>query len=386
MERLMRLLAGLLRRSLRVLPAGRRQWAEAVWAEAGEVPAGWPRLLWLCDGLWLVAREASMARRIVYRLGIAVMVVAVAAAMLASWRGVPHGDPENSVDKLRVAVLALVLAGLPWVARRQGVFGPAAESVTARLVRTGGCTGLCALIWVVVQIDRIPRNHTGFIIRGSWGDGGNVGNGRPVDWITEAVVAGLIIGCAVVVKVVRARCPQADEAVVRLSWAFLGVLLLPVVMDQMIITLYAAGIYVLTARRWAVTPAALGLGAGAGVLGSGLVYAVTAAAGPAGHGLILPAAMVGPLAAGFEAARRAPGAGRPQEQFQARTWQGLAAGVAGGGAVALLTTILTGQAIVLLFIPLVGALFGVLGGTLGAARPRKPRPARAWSGGLFVLR
>jgi hypothetical protein len=293
---------------------------------------------------------------------------------------------ENSEDKLRVAVLALVLAGLPWVARRRGVFGPAADSVTARLVRTGGCTTLCALIWVVVQIDPIPRSHTGFIIRGSWGDGGNVGNRQPVDWITEAVVLALIIGCAVVVKVVRALCPQADEAVIQLSWAFLGVILLPVVMDQAIITLYAAGIYIMTARRLNVTPAALGFGAGAGVLGSGLVYAVTAAAGLPGHGLILPVAMLGPLAAGFEAARRAPGAGSPEEQRQARTWQGLAAGVVGGGAVALPATILTGEITVLFFVPLLGALFGALGGTVGAAHPRKPRLARSWSAGLFVLR
>jgi hypothetical protein len=112
---------------------------------------------------------------------------------------------------------------------------------------------------------------------------------------------------------------------------------------------------------------------------------MTAAAGLPGHALILPAAMLGPLAAGFEAARRAPGAGSPQQQREARTWQGLAAGVVSGGAVGLLTTILTGEAILLLFLPLVGALFGALGGTLGAARPRKPRPGRVWSGGLIVL-
>jgi hypothetical protein len=386
MDRLTRLLAGLLHRSLRLLPAERRQWAEAAWAEAGEVPAGWPRLLWLSDGLWLVVREAAMARRIVYRLGIAVVMVAVAAVVLASWRGVPHGDVETSVDRLRVAVLVLVLAGLPWVARRRGVFGPAAESVTARLVRTVGCTALCALIWVVVQIDRSPVNQAGFIIQKSWGDGGSVGNGRPVDWATEAIVLALILGCALVVKVVKARCPQADQAVIRLSWAFLAVILLPVVMDQMIITLYAAGIYAITARRSLATPAALGLGAAAGVLGSGLVYAVTAAAGLPGHGLILPVAILGPLAAGFEAARRAPAAGSPDEQRQARIWQGLAAGAVAGGAVALLTMILTGEVILLLFLPLASVLCGAVGGALGAVRPRKPRPARSWSGGIFVLR
>ena len=172
---------------------------------------------------------------------------------------------------------------------------------------------------------------------------------------------------------------------IRLSWAFLGVLLLPVVMDQMIITLYAAGIYALTARRALVTPAALGLGAGAGVLGSGLVYAVTAAAGLPGHGLILPVAALGPLAAGFEAGRRAPGAGPAEEQRQARIWPGLAAGAVSGGVVALLTTILTGEIILLFVLPLLSALCGVIGGTLGAARPRKPRPTRSWSGGLIVL-
>ena len=31
------------------------------------------------------------------------------------------------------------------------------------------------------------------------------------------------------------------------------------------------------------------------------------------------------------------------------------------------------------------ALCGGLGGALGAARPRQPRPARTWSGGLIVL-
>ena len=35
------------RAGARLLPAGRRDWAEAVWAEAYEVPAGWPRLAWI---------------------------------------------------------------------------------------------------------------------------------------------------------------------------------------------------------------------------------------------------------------------------------------------------------------------------------------------------
>ena len=30
------------RAGARLMPAGRREWAEAVWAEAQEVPPGWP--------------------------------------------------------------------------------------------------------------------------------------------------------------------------------------------------------------------------------------------------------------------------------------------------------------------------------------------------------
>ncbi len=34
------------RGAVRLVPAARRDWAEAVWAEAQEVPPGWPRLAW----------------------------------------------------------------------------------------------------------------------------------------------------------------------------------------------------------------------------------------------------------------------------------------------------------------------------------------------------
>ena len=59
MERLTWMLAGMLRNAAGLLPPGRRQWAEAVRAEAGQVPAGWPRLRWLAGGLWVAAREGA---------------------------------------------------------------------------------------------------------------------------------------------------------------------------------------------------------------------------------------------------------------------------------------------------------------------------------------
>jgi hypothetical protein len=38
------------RAGARLVPAGRRDWAEAVWAEAHQVPPGWPRLAWRAAG------------------------------------------------------------------------------------------------------------------------------------------------------------------------------------------------------------------------------------------------------------------------------------------------------------------------------------------------
>ena len=57
MDELTWMLAGMLRNAARLLPPGRRQWAEAVRAEAGQVPAGWPRLRWLADCGWRRGRE-----------------------------------------------------------------------------------------------------------------------------------------------------------------------------------------------------------------------------------------------------------------------------------------------------------------------------------------
>src|SRR5260370_27496445 len=59
MEQLTWLLTAMLGKAARLLPPVRRQWAEAVWAEAGQVPSGWPRLRWLAGGLWLAVGEGA---------------------------------------------------------------------------------------------------------------------------------------------------------------------------------------------------------------------------------------------------------------------------------------------------------------------------------------
>src|SRR5580693_10709028 len=72
----------MLRQAARLLPPERRPWAEALQAEAGQVPAGWPRLRWLVGGLVVVAREAHLARKLVYWLGLGAVATAAARAVI----------------------------------------------------------------------------------------------------------------------------------------------------------------------------------------------------------------------------------------------------------------------------------------------------------------
>ncbi len=145
MERLTRALAGTVRAAARLLPPGRRQWGEAVQAEAAAVAAGWPRLHWLAGGLWLVLREANVGRKICNWLGVGVVTAAAAWAVWLSWRTASTADGESAADRFRILVGAAALVGLPWLGRRRGLCGPVGSTLTARLVRVAGCAvGLVA--------------------------------------------------------------------------------------------------------------------------------------------------------------------------------------------------------------------------------------------------
>ena len=381
------MLAGLLGRSIGLLPPARREWASAVLAEAGEVPAWAGRVAWLGGGLWLVAREAQMVRRIGYGLGVLTVAVAMAGLVWRAWPGT-RGDVEIPVDRVRVLVLAAVLAGLPWVARRHGLFGPSGRSAAARLVRVGGCAALCALVLAIVWIDQTNKDLLGLVGGAHWGDGGNVGPVAPVDWPAEAAGLALLVAWLVAVQVITARWRGDQDQMWAIVWAGTAIaclLALALLVIQMLIILYAAGIYAATARRSPVTPAALAAGAAAGTAGSLLVYGLTVAGlHPAGWLMALVAVLAAPAAAGLVAAWWTPATGSPPER-DARVLQGLAAGILAGGAGGLLITVVNGRLLLMLGLPLAGALFGSLGATLGAARPREPRPGRSWSGGVFVI-
>ena len=113
MGRLTRVLAGLLGHSAGLLPTGRREWAEAVLAEVGEVPAGLGRVAWLGGGLWLVAREVVMG-------GVMRVLAFIAGAVGLVWIGWPGASSNSAtpLNRVYVIITVVLLAVLPPVVRR----------------------------------------------------------------------------------------------------------------------------------------------------------------------------------------------------------------------------------------------------------------------------
>ena len=287
MEQLTWMLAGMLRNAAGLLPPGRRQWAEAVRAEAGQVPAGWPRLRWLAGGLWLAAREGAkvMISKVVYRLG-AVAVAALAAWVVwLSWRTSPAADPQTVTDRVRVLVGAAALAVLPWVGRRRGWFGPVGSSITARLVRLAGCAAVCGLGVAVVRMD----SHLGPLV-----GPGPLGPG-PFS-LPREIAAVVLLGAALAARAVgKARWPDAEPSALWALPAIAGLFMFALLPLQALAIVYVAGILAATSRRSPAANVSLAAGTIAGLAaGLAAVLAVYAAAaddsyvGPLVLGMRLP--------------------------------------------------------------------------------------------------
>src|ERR1700722_6686037 len=198
--RLAAALARALAGAARILPADRQPWAEALQAEADQIPAGGPRLAWLAGGFWLLAKEGGMARKIGYWTGAAAIAAAAALVVWLSWRAAGPADPESVTDRFRVLVGASALAALPWGARRRSLFGPVADSGVARLVRIGGCAAICAMGLGIVRVDR----HAGI--------NGVVGSGH-FSWLREMTGLAFLIGVFAVPLVLKARRPPIKPEV-----------------------------------------------------------------------------------------------------------------------------------------------------------------------------
>jgi hypothetical protein len=299
---------GAARGAVRLVPAARRDWAEAVWTEAYEVPAGWQRLAWRAGGLRLMAKEAQMVRRTGTLL---LFAAAAGAAAWGAWPGSPvsHGA---AVQGGIIVTLAL-LVGLPLLSR--SVLGPP-DSRAARWLRAGFCAAILAVLPVQAVIGlfvgMVPRGgidrHTFDVIQGAGMPGSS--SGGP-DWAGE-----------------------------------IGILLLT--------ACYVAIILALTARRTPVAPATLAIGTGAGLVLGIVMYAVA----PTGFNLKYPtrpwlhgdAAVTfgvlawilvfgAPLIAGVIAGGRCYVPDDPGQASVARAWQGLAAGLVSSGVGALFVTV-----------------------------------------------
>jgi hypothetical protein len=307
----------------RLLPAERRDWAEAVWAEAGEVPPGWPRLAWRAGGLRLIAREAHVGR------GAGTLLLFMLAAGAAAWSAWPGGAVGHATPaRADIIVVLVLLAGLPLLSRWL-LGGPGSRA--AWWLRAGCYAAILATVAAraVTQlfIGAVPRGGLDLRIFHAF-DGRGV-PGAVTDAASVDVALLIVTGCGVAV------------------------------------------ILALTARRARVAPAALVAGTGAGMLLGAAIYAVdslgidkyatapwlnasmtdTVPAGLARYLVALAWVMLfgAPLAAGLLAARRCNLPGAPDQSAAARAWQGAVAGLVCTVVGALSVTVAgTGTAVLLL--------------------------------------
>ena len=369
----------MLRHAARLLPPERRPWAEALQAEAGQVPVGWPRLRWLAGGLVLVASEARMARRIVYWLGLGGVVTAAAWAVILSWQQSQAADVENMTDRARILAGAAALLLLPWLGRRRGVFGPVGDSVAARLVRVAGCAAICDVGMVFVRIDSHSNVNDA------------IGTGT-FSWLREIAGVGLIAALFVVPGMVRARWPRLDPVGLWSLTALAGVLVLILAPFQLIAVLLVAGVYVLTSRRLRVMPATLTAGALAGLAGGGLMWELTIAMrgqldSLTGVLFLVPSMVVVPAGlAGLTVAWLRSDIDDPRELRKACIRQALIAGAMAGLVSGMVLTFIVGWFPMLIEGPVFGLAASAIGGAWGAGHPRVARPGRHKDMGLIVFR
>jgi hypothetical protein len=302
MDTLTRTMMATARRLTALMPPGRRDWTEAVLAEAAEVPAGWRRLSWLAGGMRLTVREAARTRGLWYPAAFAAGTAGIA---WSAWSG-PPGDPAIAINRIDVIAIVAILAGMAWVVRRAS--GPVTTTRWPRLLRAGGYTAVLALVLVKSAVERVadapPNNNAG---------------GPVVAWTGEAV--------------------------------FLTVM-----------ASYAALILMCTARRSPVLPATVAIGTVTGLVLGVVAYLL----GPLGFplrftgpwparlyevalGLGVLLALCAPVAAGLAASRRG-GRFLPAGSGPAGSgiWQGAMAGVCSGTVAALVVTVLSTATIAIL--------------------------------------
>ena len=378
MEQVTGMLAAFLRAAERLLPSGRRPWAEALRAEAARVSGGWPRFSWLAGGLWLVAKEAYVVRKVMYWIGVAAVAAIAAWTIWLSWRAVraPYVDPQTVTDRVRILAGVAAIVVLPWVGRSRGWFGPVANSVVARLVRLAGCAAMCGLGVIVVRMDSHLQH------------GASAG---PFSVPREIIGLLLAAGAALAVALppARSRLRTLDTSTLWALAAISALIMLAVLPLQALSIGYVAVILSVTSRRSAVTTMSLFAGTCAGLASGFAIWAVLTAWGDGGQGVVLiVAAMTALLAvpAGLVAAWAVPDAADREYLRVTRMRQGSLAGAVAGGVCGLVLTYFSVVAVFMMLVgPMLGAAAGVAAGALAAQYPIRPRLDDSWAAGLFVL-
>jgi hypothetical protein len=211
--------------------------------------------------------------------------------------------------------------------------------------------------------------------------------------LPREIAALVLVGAALAARAVgKARWPDADPVALWAGPAIAGVLMFVAVPLQVLAIVYVAGILAVTSWRSPATNVSLGGGAIAGLAaGLAVALAVHELNRPDDRyvGWMLLSTIVLTLGlaalAGGAAAWLLPGTGNPQELREARTRQGLLAGLVAGAACGmLLTSFFVVAAFMLILGPLLGAAGGALGSAVAADRPHRSRPPRSWSAGLFI--
>lgn len=238
----------------------------------------------------------GIAARQALRLIGKVLIFSAAAIglVVAGWQGALV-NPATLINRVDIIAIMVMLAALPRATRR--AFGPASDTVLARVVRAGGYLAVFALVLAKIEAQRFEYTY----------------------FLGVPRLVGLWTG----------------------EIAFL-----------LLIAAYVAGLLAVTARHPPASPAALAVGTGIGII-AGLVVFVLPPAGnplhlshtwlPLMHGLArgvaVPLLLGGGVAAGLMAARRTRGGGSRLPLADLRARQGVAAGLCAGAAAALIASI-----------------------------------------------
>jgi hypothetical protein len=303
--------------AIRLVPAERRDWVEALWTEAEQAPPGLTRLAWRADGVRFIAGEARLLRRTAQAVAFAAAVAWIAHV---AWPG-PASNPATAVNRLTVVTLLPVLSAAPLLAR--WLLGPAAPGWLARLLRIGAYAAVLVMTLAKAVVEPVADNPAATPYLNP--DASTpVKDGMIATWLGQSVFLFIVAG-------------------------------------------YVAAILALTARRARVAPATLAVGTGTGLVLGAVMYTIF----PIGFtkqptNPLLPGSAAdllvtlgwvlllgGPVLAGVVAARRyrgsyGPQPASPEQVSKIRMRQGGAAGLLAAGVGALSVSVLGTATVALL--------------------------------------